>query len=222
MSANPYAAPRAALESHAAGGYWREGKLAVLHPGGTLPARCIKCNERAVQPMKTRKLYWHHSAWYLLFLVNAVIYVVIALIIRKKAEVTYGLCEHHQNRRRLFSAIGWIGFFVGFALIFVTPVLGLITTVSAIIAGVFGSRLAYPSRITKEEVRLAGCGEAFLASLENDAAPAQQSLPKRAPPPARAGLGKCPNCAALVPADAAECIKCRTALGPNTVLPVRA
>ena len=207
MSANPYAAPKAALEDRAGAGYWRDGKHAVVTPGGALPPRCIRCNEPAVQPMKTHKLSWHHGGWYLLILVNILIYVIVALIVRKRAQVTYGLCAQHHKRRRLFSAIGWIGFFLGCAAIAVDPLFGMIMAVVAILVGVFGSRLAYPTLITKEEVRLGGCGEAFLASLEGSAA--------KAPPVAAAGLrrlAKCPNCGARLPADAPQCLSCKVVM----------
>jgi hypothetical protein len=206
MSANPYAAPKAALEDRAATDYRRDGKNVVVTPGGALPPRCIRCNAPAVQPMKTHKLSWHHGAWYLLILVNIVVYIIVALIVRKRAQVTYGLCAQHHKRRRIFSLIGWVGFFLGFAAILVEPILGTVTAVAAILVGLFGSRLAYPTRITKEEVRLGGCGEPFLASLER---------PEGSLPVAAAGLRrlvKCPNCGARLPADAPQCLSCKVAM----------
>lgn len=218
MSANPYAAPKAALEDRAAGGYWRDGKHVVLTAGGTLPPRCIRCNEPAAEPMKTYKISWHHSAWYLLVLVNIVVYIIVGLIVRKRAEVVYGLCDSHHKRRRMFSMIGWVGFFLGCAAIIVDPLFGMVMAVAAILVGLFGSRLAYPTRITKEEVRLAGCGEAFLASLEKPAVPARKA-PIAAATVAAAGvrsLTKCPNCGARLPADAPQCLSCKV------VMPARA
>ena len=207
MAANPYSPPKAALEARAAGGYRREGKEAVLPPGGTLPPRCVKCNEAALQPMKPRKLYWHHPGWFLLVFVNVLIYIIVALIVRRRAEVTYGVCAKHRLRRRVFIAVGWIGFVLSLMVIVVNPLAGLGGVLVAALAGIIGSRLAYPSRITKEEVRLRGCGEAFLASLESDArAPAAPTAQ------ARAGLGRCPKCRSLLPIDAPTCLKCKTAL----------
>lgn len=211
MSANPYSPPKAALEAHASGDYWRDGKHVMLRPGTTLPPRCVKCNEAAVQPMKLRKLYWHHSAWYLLVFVNIVIYAIVALIVRRKAEVTYGVCAKHTKRRWMYIAIGWGGFFLGLLLIVVHPLVGMIVALAAILTGLFGARLAYPARITKEEVRLGGCCEAFLHSIEQGPAPT----------PARALLGSCPNCRARLPTDAPACLKCKAVLSPGSVLPLR-
>src|SRR4051794_30101898 len=240
MSANPYSPPKAALEAHAHGEYWRDGKNVMCRPGSTLPPRCVKCNEPALQGMKARKLYWHHSAWYLFVFVNIVIYVIVAMIVRRKAVVTYGICAKHRNRRWLFIAIGWGGkalFPSGFAtnphnrrwlfiaigwggvavgvlLILANAAVALILMLVAMLTGLFGSRLAYPTRITKEEVRLGGCGEAFLDSIELGA--------EAAVPAPRLGLGSCPNCHARLPMDAPACLKCKAVLSPGSVLtPIR-
>jgi hypothetical protein len=214
MSANPYSPPKAALEAHAHGEYWRDGKNVMCRPGSTLPPRCVKCNEPALQPMKARKLYWHHSAWYLFVFVNIVIYVIVAMIVRRKAVVTYGICAKHRNRRWLFIAIGWGGVVLGVFLILANAALALILMLVAMLTGLFGSRLAYPTRITKEEVRLGGCGEAFLDSIELGA--------EAAAPAPRLGLGSCPNCHARLPMDAPACLKCKAVLSPGSVLtPIR-
>lgn len=215
MSANPYSPPKAALEAHAQGEYWRDGKNVMCRPNTALPPRCVKCNEPALQPMKARKLYWHHSAWYLLVFVNIVIYVIVAMIVRRRAQVTYGICAKHRKRRWMFIAIGWGGAALGVLLILASPVSGVILILAAMLTGLFGARLAYPTRITKEEVRLAGCGEAFLDSLE------QPSLSR---PPAPAGgtrLGSCPNCHARLPMDAPACLKCKAVLSPGSIVPSR-
>jgi len=214
MSANPYSPPKAALEAHAHGEYWRDGKNVMCRPGSTLPPRCVKCNEPALQPMKARKLYWHHSAWYLFVFVNIVIYVIVAMIVRRKAVVTYGICAKHRNRRWLFIAIGWGGVALGVLLILANAAVALILMLVAMLTGLFGSRLAYPTRITKEEVRLGGCGEAFLDSIELGA--------EAAVPAPRLGLGSCPNCHARLPMDAPACLKCKAVLSPGSVLtPIR-
>ena len=219
MSVNPYSPPKAALEAHGSGEYRRDGKDVVLRPGSALPPRCVKCNEPAILPMKARKVYWHHWGWYLLVFANIVIYVVVALIIRRKAEVTYGVCAGHRLRRRAFIAIGVVGVTLGALLIGPSPVLAITMILACLLAGVVGSRLVHATRVTKEEVRLAGCGEAFLASLERTEHP---PAPKLVPPVGRAGLGSCPKCSARLPIDAPSCLKCKTVLSPGTVLPLRA
>jgi hypothetical protein len=124
--------------------------------------------------MKSRWLYWHHSAWYLLVLINVLIYVVVALVVRRRAKVAVGLCSRHRLRRRVFLSIGWGGFAFGLAVIVAALsnsegalALGVLIILVAAIVGIFGSRVTYPSKITKEEVRLSGCGAPFLDSVES-------------------------------------------------------
>lgn len=173
-SKNPYAPPRAELESQPARGYWREGKTLVVRTDSALPERCVKCNAPAAQPMKARWVYWHHPGWYLLVLINVLLYVLVALIIRKRTKVALGLCPKHRLRRRIFLFIGWGGFLFGLAFLVAGlsesqagPAVGILIILVAVVAGIAGSRVAYPSRITKEEARLNGCGGAFLDSLES-------------------------------------------------------
>lgn len=170
---NPYAPPRASLEKEEATACWREGKLLVMRIGSALPPHCVKCNQPAVEPIKTRKVYWHHPGWYVLFILSVPIYIIVALIVRKKADVSPGLCAAHRNRRQLFLAIGWGGFMLGLLLLFVGTsnngggwlIIGILTMLISIIAGMIGARIVFPTRITKEQVRLKGCGDAFLDSL---------------------------------------------------------
>jgi hypothetical protein len=170
---NPYAPPKAVLEVEPAHEYWREGKILVMRIGSAAPPRCVKCNEPAVKPIKSRVVHWHHPGWYVLVLVNVLLYVLVAFFIRKKARIALGLCQRHLLRRRIFATIGIGGFVFGFFLAAVgvnhdeggSAVFGALLMLIAAIAGLAASRTAYPSGITKEEVRLKGCGTAFLDSL---------------------------------------------------------
>ena len=48
-------------------------------------------------PVKKRKVYWHHPAWYLLLLAYGVGYALV-LFFRRKAEVSPGLCARRSAR----------------------------------------------------------------------------------------------------------------------------
>ena len=172
---NPYAPPKSKLSDVPAGNQsmWRDGKNLVLVRDSDFPDRCVKCNDPATPPLRRYKLYWH-SAWlYLLVLVNILIYLVVALVVRKRAEVEVGLCERHQRRVLTGRAIGW----GGFAALLGATVLGVafgwngMLVLSALLllpwalATLLTLRIVYPTRIDKELVRLKGCGEEFLASL---------------------------------------------------------
>jgi len=177
---NPYAPSSASLkvgDSLAAGdGIWRDDKRIIVAHGCSFPNRCVKCNEPSIEPHKMRKVYWHHPALYLLFFLYAIIYVIVALIVRKKAEINPGLCEKHLSRRRMWIAIGWIG---SFAVLFAIPmsadvlgfdtgsamIVGMLCFFLIVIVSIVNARILYPRRIDERYARLQGADERFLASL---------------------------------------------------------
>jgi hypothetical protein len=176
---NPYAAPRADVNAGAGaqyaapGAFWRSGPILMTRHAAVLPARCVKCNAELEAPPKKQRFYWHHQAWFALVLLNAIIYIVVAMIVRRHADVTYGLCALHRQRRKrgIWLSVG--GILLSLALIFfgVTtsqPVLFLIALLGflmSIVIAIVKSRTLLPVRIDKSGAQLKGCGEAFLASL---------------------------------------------------------
>lgn len=180
---NPYAPSSASLkvgeEPGSPGGIWRDEKRGVIVAHGTaFPHRCVKCNQPSLEPHKMRKVYWHHPALYLLFLFNVFIYLLVALIVRKKAQIDPGLCEEHSNRRRLWIAIGWIGALGGpIVMAIAGGALGVdpVTSIGVAflcflgfaVAGVVKSRILHPRKIDERYARLKGADERFLASLPN-------------------------------------------------------
>ena len=177
-SRNPYAPSTASLagaDVRAAGArMWRDAKVLVMaRDAGDLPGRCVKCNEAADEPTKTRTVYWHHPGFYLVLLVNVIAYVIVALIARKTAKISPGLCARHKQTRNLGLAIGWGGFLLCFIGMFVafssdSPALGsllLLATLGCVITGMIMSRIVYARRIDDRYVQLKGCGEPFLAEL---------------------------------------------------------
>jgi len=173
---NPYAAPQAPLQAEAMaveGKYWRDGKQLVVRDQCKLPARCIKCGASAPLAAKPRKFYWHSPALYLLILLSILIYAVAAVIVRKKVEVTLGLCAEHSQRRKLGVAGCMAGVVGGFVLLFAglsqdsssmtlaSPLLVL----AGIVCGLVFGRLLVPARIDRDFARFNGCSPAFLALL---------------------------------------------------------
>ncbi|MGQ0836548.1 MAG: hypothetical protein ACT4O5_16805 [Gammaproteobacteria bacterium] len=122
---NPYAPSAATLAlpgdasvgTHDGANVWREGDVLILVPDSDLPDRCVKCNAPAETPIKERTVYWHHPAIYLVVVLNVILYVIVALIARRKATVGAGLCGPHKKRRRVSILLGWIGTIAGFAMI---------------------------------------------------------------------------------------------------------
>lgn len=170
---NPYAPPKASLDPPSAESIWRDGKTLVLRAGAELPPRCVKCNAPAAGRLKQRTVYWHQPWVYVLVLLNVLIYLVVALILRKRAKVAPGLCARHRRHRWLGFAAGWGGTLLSL----VTLVAGLsadsgpLLAVSgalllvALVTGILLTRIVYPERIDREFVRLKGCGSAFLETL---------------------------------------------------------
>jgi len=172
---NPYAAPRAKLVTalDAAGGVWRDGKVLVCRRDAVFPPRCVKCNDEAADPPRRVKLAWHNSLWYLLIFLNVLIYLVVALFVRKRAEIEMGLCEKHHRRGRLALIIGWGGFAAIVAGVFLGLYFGLGWLAGASMVAIapwalFSVLLSLQLRaakIDKDELRIRGCGRDFLDTL---------------------------------------------------------
>jgi hypothetical protein len=149
----------------------REGDVLVApREGAILPARCVRCNEPAGRRLM-RRLYWHPPALYLLIFISLCVYLIPALVFRKKAVLEVGLCERHFRRRRWGIGLGWGGFVIG-GVVFVGsiepyPLLGLsflLVTLLSPIIGVVMAQVVSPKRIDAERVRLK-VGRPFLESF---------------------------------------------------------
>jgi hypothetical protein len=158
--------------------FHREGDVLVApREGAIFPARCVRCNEHASRRLM-RQLYWHHPALYLLIFISLCIYVIPALILRKKAVLEIGLCERHFRRRRWGIAIGWGGFLLGMIVFIASidsyPMVGLffmLVMVVAPIAGIVMAQVISPKHIDAERAKLK-VGRPFLESF-SQTAPAQ-------------------------------------------------
>jgi len=182
---NPYAPSRASLVDRpsqvpngSADGVtaWRNLKLVAMIPNTSLPPRCVKCNEPAEEPMKFRKVYWHHPAIYLLILINIIIYAIVGAIVRRRARVAAGLCAAHTKRRRVGIIVAWTSFIAGLGLMTfgfrdttghggVFAAVGMLALLAAALAAIILTRVVYAQKIDKEFVWLKGCGAEFLDSL---------------------------------------------------------
>jgi hypothetical protein len=105
------------------GGIWREGSTLVMSKDASLPDHCVKCDAPANGFRLTRRLSWHHPALFLLLLLAWIVYLILALVLRKQATVLVGLCQEHFRRRKKLLAAGWIMFAIGL----ITPVVGFST-----------------------------------------------------------------------------------------------
>jgi hypothetical protein len=185
---NPYAAPQAvgfqpAQALGAAGkfpGLWRQGNLLVMHKLAPLPDICLLSNQPATRRLK-RNLQWHHPLIALSILAGVLIYVILALILTKRATIHIPLTDDWYERRKRRLIFSWVAglvflamMIVGFALAIslddgtyalLIPV-GFIGGLIALVAGTSLCGLVHPKRITDEYVWLKGVHPDFLNRLE--------------------------------------------------------
>jgi hypothetical protein len=178
---NPYASPVGDASYYpdtmgqSDSGLSRDGKVLVATKNAVFPDRCVKCNAPANGYRLKRKLFWHHPAYYLFIIFcNILVYVVVALIVRKTAEYRVGVCPMHRSKRRNAILIGWGGFLLGVLMLLVgameesaiLAIAGLVFLVVGIICGIAGSRIISPKRIDANYAWLRGAGLEFLDSIE--------------------------------------------------------
>ncbi|MFN9852898.1 MAG: hypothetical protein ACK57P_13865, partial [Planctomycetota bacterium] len=99
-SVNPYAVQslQPPLRVEQSGEIFQKGKLLIAHKSASFPNRCIKSNEPTTERLK-RSLSWHHPLIFLLLLVNLLIYVLVAMIVRKTAVFQIPLAARYKAAR---------------------------------------------------------------------------------------------------------------------------
>jgi hypothetical protein len=190
---NPYASPaicedvvvaQIADEADWRAGLYCKGKQLVMHKMARLPDRCVKSNEPVSGERLRRKLSWHHPLVYLaLFfgIIGLVIYVILSLVLQKKATIYVGLSEEWFRKRRRAMWIGWTTVLLGLAALAGSIVilvnskggtwagwgipLGIVMFLGGAIYGLLASRMVAPARITDDYVWLKGVHPEFLADL---------------------------------------------------------
>lgn len=182
---NPYAPPQSNPQSVAeaphqmfgSAGVWRTGDLLVMQKGASLPHRCLVCNGPAAVQFP-KKLYWHHPGLYFL-VISPLIYIIVALIVRKKADLILPLCVEHAAKRKKAATIASLLMVIGlvlmlgsctqlegsgdtFALLFLPGFLLLI--VGAVVSAV-GANLIVPKKIDDYYVWLRKVSTPYLSTL---------------------------------------------------------
>jgi len=188
---NPYQAPQAPQpqpmmmqpQQATSGGLWRQGKLLVLHKNAPLPDVCLKSNQPATRRLK-RNLSWHHPAIALSILAGVLIYIILAVVLTKRATIYMALTDEWFGIRRKRILIAWGIVLLSIALgvgglamaagadagqggglsclaCFVAMVLFFV----GIIYGNYAARLVRPACITDQYVYLVGVHPNFLARL---------------------------------------------------------
>lgn len=164
-------------------GVWRDGKRLVMSKNADLPYRCVKTNEPA-ETLLRRKLSWHSPLVFLSIFAGLLIYVVLALVTSKKADIRVPITHRIVNRRTLAIAAGWLSGLGGLTVIILACILLsdsqdpmwrsalpiiiiggiLFILVSAIVSAMIAS-IVRPTRITDSHVWLKGVHPDYLGDL---------------------------------------------------------
>ncbi len=151
---------------------WQSGKTLIVKSNATLPDCCVKCGQAATTRLP-RKLYWHHPALYLLVLISVLVYLIVAMIVRKSGFLVVPLCEAHQARRKRGILISWL--LVVLSLVSLTVAIGIdedeyfvgfaIFLLAGLIVSVVMTRTVVPTKMDAQFIHLKGCCAEFLAKL---------------------------------------------------------
>jgi hypothetical protein len=159
-------------------GVWSDGRYLIMWKDAELPDVCVKSNQPANGGRLRRSLSWHHPAVYLAIFAGLLIYVILALVLRKTATIHIGLSDEWFRRRRRAIAIGWITGLTGIGMMFggialldrhdaaglLVPA-GLVVALFGAIFGLMQARMVAPIRITDEYVWLKGVHHDYLDAL---------------------------------------------------------
>jgi hypothetical protein len=186
---NPYAAPHAmgmAYPQAAAPppskypGLWRQGKILVMHKAAPLPDICLKSNQPATKRLK-RNLQWHHPLIALSILAGLLIYIILALILTKRATIMVPLTDEWYERRKRRLIFSWVAGLAFLGLMVLGIVLavqmedgmyawliliGFLGGLFTLIIGQIMVGLVSPKRITDDYVWLKGVHPDFLNRLD--------------------------------------------------------
>jgi hypothetical protein len=158
-------------------GIWRQGSLLVMRKDAVLPDRCIKSNVATDRKLK-RSLNWHPSWVFLTILISLCVYIVIALILSKKATIRIGLSDEWFAKRSRAILIGWgsvlasIGMLIsGGAMIEQNDAFGILILAGVVlflfgaIYGLIRARMISPTKIDDAYVWIKGANAEYLASF---------------------------------------------------------
>jgi len=157
-----------------------------------LPPLCIKCGAPGQGKPVERTYYWHHPALYLLIFVGLLIYVIVAVVVRKGIKVRASLCAQHAQRRSIGVTLAWVLPLIGIADAFILPQLNVdggvvaLITIALIMSGlviwaVVGSPIR-PKSIDQYSGTFSGFCETFLQQFP-ETAPQVSSGELQGPPP---------------------------------------
>lgn len=149
-----------------------------MHKLAPLPDICVKSNKPATRRLK-RNLSWHHPWIFLTILLHILVYLVLALALRKTATIYIALTDEWFAIRRRRIIIAWtlvlisvVLFIASIALVgendlFALGIpLGIVLLIGAMIYGLISARMVSAKRMTDEFIWLKGVHPEFLNRLQ--------------------------------------------------------
>lgn len=159
-------------------GVWCDGKRLVARKTAEFPYRCLKTNEAAESHLR-KKLRWHPQ-WVYVLVISPIIYVIVSLILTKRATFDLPYSQQVRQRIRMATVGTWISLAVGILFIclsfsvvdklapelsFAALIGGLLTIILGIAICANIANPITPDRITKTHVWLKGVHADYLALL---------------------------------------------------------
>lgn len=178
---SPAAPPRIATQGTSGVGIFRKGNTLVMHKMAQLPDVCVKTGQPSDRRVK-KKMQWHHPAIVLLVLVGLLVYLIVALIVMKKATIEIPVSNDWMRVRRkrlmitlAIFAVGGVLFGLGIygaatesfsedtlpMLFFAGAVLGF----GGLIASAIAARIIWPAKIDDTHVHLSGVHSTVLSQF---------------------------------------------------------
>jgi hypothetical protein len=164
------------------------GQSAVLPP-----ALCIRCGAPADGKAITKTYSWHHPALYLLLLGPILIYLIVAMVVRKSIKVTVPICAQHRQRRSIAVTLSWVLPLVGIADAIILPQFNVDTGIVALICAVLilagiviwavVAMPIRPKKIDQFHGEFTGFCETFLEQFPEFGAQQPMAAPGQFPPP---------------------------------------
>ena len=164
------------MEGSAASGslrlIWRKKREVVIGKDTPFPERCVCCNAATNGFKLKRDLSWHPPGWFVL-LISPLIYIIVAMIVQKKAVVHIGLCDTHRAARKRAILIASLSALLGVILLVTSAfvengflaLIGLILFIGGGIYGLMKAPIISATRIKNDIVSFKGAGQPFLDTL---------------------------------------------------------
>jgi hypothetical protein len=165
---------------------FRQGKILVVPSGSHLPELCVKCGAPASGKPLTKTFSWHSAGYYFLIFIGLIVYVIVALVVQKKARIDVPFCEAHRSWRTRMNIAGAVLLIGTVPASFLLASLDLSGGMVALIAvgmafsglvvlAIVGSSFS-PVYIDETCAKFKGAGEQFLSALPSSPASPQGGL----------------------------------------------